>query len=589
MSCQSPTSNTKVPYSLQCFDIPDQDSVASYQAVLQSVSVDASGNATLYDNITLGNVSVSGQIAKSVSVNSKARYVGVFLVDATGTPQYYMEWELSQVAHSTLATSYWAYYADNTYYGISSQHVQSLALGTQADLTYSDRPYYLFSTPSVSSHTYQVSWQNVSGNADVYFSNSLTNLYSSSLGASGAVEQGSGAPGYLLLEPSSFSETNQTNLEYSDVSQEASIAFPVNHVVTTDDGQTLFMTDESASFDTTAATFILREYNVASGTVQIVRTFSSAITCMAAVGSELYIGCGDSVYLYDPPSNMFSTVLTLPMNVSSLAEVGSDYLLVTEANGDWGTVNLYQISTGTTTTSSNWVWPSKTSVWIPSKGQLYLLNDGETTMLNELAITPATQMIGAYNEEYGTESEPLAHPLVQLGSDLAILTGAGAIFRVDSTTTSTGIAYSTSLFPPYNSSTNTSTSLSGAFVSSGSLFVLQTQTPLTGTPTTALTQWQPTAPYTQIATLVSWSNETSVGLIQTSSGALAVDLAPSALPNYPPVIVVHQIPSSILSGGGPAPSSSIAATIFGRIGSVAQHGRPVLFQFVQKQAPAGSR
>ena len=581
MACQSPTSSNSgsTSYSLQCIDIPDQGAYSSYQVVLQSAAVDASGNTTLLDNVTLGNVSTSGQISQTVRVNSRAQFVGVFLVDSTNTPDYFLEWDLSQVTHNTLATSYWVNYEDPTTYAISSQHVQPLAPGVLTSLTYSDRPYYLFSAPSTISHSYQLTLQDVTGNSTVYYTSNLTNLTSGTFSILTAntvgetarmVIQGTATPEYLFVVPSSYSTPTQSNISYGDVTQQLAISFPVNNVVSTDSGQTLYMVDQN---DNAPSNNVLRQWNVAAGTAQVVETFSTPIISMVAAGTTLYIGDEQTVYRYDTTNGTLSTLFSTSSSIGSIAQIGNDDLLVTVVNGANSVVGyLVQESTGIVESNSSISVPSQTSVWVPGNSELYLVAAGET--MSKLAIDLTNQTVGAFQIAYSLNPVLAGQPLVQLGSDFALLTSNWTIFRLDSTATSTGIAYSTSLSASYQS---LSIPIVSAYVSSGSIYTLQTvPTSSSGAPpVTTLIQWQAAPPYSQLSTVATWNNETAVALIQTPSGALVVDQT-QLVPGYGSGVVIHQIPSTSLSFNVAGKFALPATRTSGSLKNPYSNGKPLL-------------
>jgi hypothetical protein len=517
--CAAPMSGGNALYALDLADFPNGVSTDSIDIVFQTR--DQSG--ALLDNVDLGTKLSSDSLQTTQKVNLKAATAYVYLLN-NGYPSYFAGWDLvsGAVRSHQLSARYWLDY--DTYfsqhavrYGFSEQQTESLSVNELRDLNFEDKPYYLFQLPQPGTgQTYQTTLTLLQGQVHAILGNTGAQVATGEgtmdfpFGVSQLASLTSNK--YALLYPEDYTVPSEATLISADITELLAQQFDANQAVLADSGQTIIFAQTIGYWNTTSdIAKTLRRWNLAANHVEVLKTFDSVITALTNVGSDVYIGAGSQLYRYR--AGTCEVVATMPDTVVSIIPVGDGHLLVAGVTGttyvSGGTYHLHlvRLSDFQTTSSADTYNPSATGVWVPEQSRLYMM-----TYSSDAAVW--YQQIDLSAETLGTSGDSpyqysIDQPFNRLGSDLAIMTRTGRIFRIDDSTDSK-IAYSDT----WNVDVN------GIVATDAGLLTLET---VEGTPSTVSVNLRSaTAPYAVITTPATWQNELGVQLLSTGQGIIAV-------------------------------------------------------------------
>lgn len=514
---------TTTNWEIHLGSIPERYS--QYLVVVQTYSLLDDNQEENYDSFELGQVTPAGSLRKTMAVNRSAHYLSVYLLADGSNPTYFASWDLTKVPGRRLGAGYWLDYNDyfssdqTITFGLSSDYLQDMAQESDVALDFSDRPFYVFKTPKASGKTYRFRYHDRKGaSVTVEYASSWGRActgFTQALAADRDFTIPSTDTGVLVVRPVSYAGDTRPEATYlvhdatDDLATESARRFPVGQVMSVDGGKTLFLTE--FEYWTSGTNNVLRRWVVGEQAPSVAATFPDRIMVMVASGTDLYLGVGKSVYLFRPETGQSKLLWNFGGIVLSLATLGTTHLLVNDSSGYWSNCSLVRISDFTILDTKTLVAPSRENVWIPEQNRLYRYRSGTPNDICYLEVDLATGKLGTYGDSPYHGDYDIGGKLVRLGTQNALLTGPGTVFRVDADTTSK-IGFWTSL----------DTGFAGILNGDSHLTVLEPITvngEITGSRVRTL---NPTPPFEPLATKVQWPGEQPVELLATESGAVAV-------------------------------------------------------------------
>jgi len=489
---------------LSLSDFPETG--VTYSAVLQSF--DSDGN--YLETIDLGPADASSTIDKAVTVHPAAAGIGVYLLSTpTSEPDFFMFAWLVDVPSGAVTMRFWAdydaYFSRGLFvYGLNSRQAREIVDGQAVDLDYYDAPYYILRDSAAQGRSFQVALENLQASSSIEVTPSITSYYQGNRTPVArtlnpdAILAWSSTSMNLVVTPADVRVATSARVTVTDITEQAAKwpeqTFPFGGVVLADGGATLVFADTTSK--------ALKEWDVSTGNVTTIKTFTDPLRVLTSDGGVIFVGAGTQLYTYDPATDATVPRATFTGTISSISPAGG-YLLIDDSSGAWSTFSLVRKSDFTTTSQRTWVWPSRTSVFVPSQSRVYLLRDGVTP--NDICyqeIDFGTETLGTYGDSPYHGDYTLAHPLVQLGSDMKLVCN-GNIFDITDSSTASKIKWWGSL----------GTQAVDLLFLSDRILALGYD---------RLSSLDPASPYPAVAVNLTFTGETGKKLFETPAGILVI-------------------------------------------------------------------